>query len=94
MHRLKVFLEGKLAHNFIISYLVLISCLSYMVRTFIIDQNAKIDIIHIYREKKIKFQNPNILGFFTTSLEGVPWNYIGIPLSDKLMYAKLNYKEK
>ena len=45
-----------------------------MVRTFIIDKNAKIDIIHIYRQKKIKFKNTNILGFpispCATSLEG------------------------
>ena len=34
-----------------ISYLVLIF-LSDMVRTFIIDRNAKIDIIHIYMDKK------------------------------------------
>ena len=67
-------LKGKLAHNFMISYLVLISPLSDMVRTFIVDKNAKIDFIHIYREKKILFQDPCILGFpnspCATSLEG------------------------
>ena len=35
---------------------MLILCLSDMVRIFIIDKNAKIDIIHIYREKKIKYK--------------------------------------
>ena len=45
--------KRKLAHNFMISYLVLISSLSDMVRTFKVDKNAKIDFIHIYREKKI-----------------------------------------
>ena len=57
-----------------ISYLVLISRLSDMVRTFIIDENAKHDIIHIYREKKFYFQDTYILGFpispCATSLEG------------------------
>ena len=45
-----------------------------MVRTFIVDKNAKIDFIYIYREKKIEFQDPCILGFpispCATSLEG------------------------
>ena len=49
--------KGKLAHNFMVSYLVLISCISDMVRTVITEKNAKIDVIHIYREKKIKFRN-------------------------------------
>ena len=57
-----------------ISFLVLIQCLSDMVRTFIIDTNAKIDIIHIYRDRKFFFQDPCILGFLISpcamSLEG------------------------
>ena len=82
-----------------ISFLVLISRLSDMVRTYIIDTNAKIDIIQIYRDKKLLFQDPRILGFPNQSLcyvirGGIPWNYKGIPLSDNPMYAKLNYQEK
>ena len=44
-------IKGKLAHNFMISY-------SVMFRTFITEKNANIDVIHIYRENKIKFRNP------------------------------------
>ena len=66
--------QGKLAHSFMISFLVLISRLSDMVRTFIIDTNAKIDITHIYRDNKFLFQDPCILGFpispCATSLDG------------------------
>ena len=35
---------GKLAHNFMVSYLVLISSLSDMVRTYTTEENAKIKI--------------------------------------------------
>ena len=56
-------LKGKLAHNSMMSYLVSISCLSHMVRTFITEKNAKIDVIHIDREKKFNFRNLYILGF-------------------------------
>ena len=51
-----IVLKGKLAHNFMISYLVWISHLSDMVRTFIIDKNAKIDTFHIYGGKKSNFR--------------------------------------
>ena len=76
---------GKLAHNFMISFLVLISRLSDMVRTFIIETKAKIDIIHIYRDKNFLFQDPCILGFpispCATSLEGeFPGTTKGFPL--------------
>ena len=33
--------KGKLAHNFMISYIVLISCLSHMVRTYIMKGKCK-----------------------------------------------------
>ena len=69
-----------------------------MVRTFIIDIMAKIDIIHIYREKKSNFRTL-VFVFPNQSLcyvirGGIPWNYKGIPFSVNPMYAKLNYKEK
>ena len=56
-------LAGKLAHDFMVSYLVLISCLSDMVRTYITEENAKINIFCSYREKKIKFGHSESLGF-------------------------------
>ena len=66
-------MKGKLAHNFMVSYLVLISCLSDMVRTYITEENAKINISCSYREKKRKFGNSESLGFpigpCATSLE-------------------------
>ena len=67
--------KGKLAHNFMVSHLVLISCLSVMVRTYMItEENAKINIFCSYREKKINFGNSESLGFpispCATSLEG------------------------
>ena len=46
-------LKGKRAHTFIMSILMLISCLA--VRTLVTKRNAKISIICIYKEKKIKF---------------------------------------
>ena len=55
--------KGKLAHNFIISNLVLISCLSDMVRTYITKDIAKFNKYCSYREKKIKFGNSESLGF-------------------------------
>ena len=66
--------KGKLAHNFMVSYLLLISCLSDMVRTYITEENAKINIFCSYREKKIKYGNCENLGFpispCASSLEG------------------------
>ena len=56
-------LKGKLTDNFMVSYLVLISCLSDMVRTYITEENAKLNIFCSYREKKIKFGNYESLGF-------------------------------
>ena len=45
-----------------------------MVRTYIMEENAKINIFSSYREKKIKFGNSENLGFpmspCATSLEG------------------------
>ena len=55
--------QGKLAHNFMVSYSGSVSCLSDMVRTYITGKNAKINIFCIYREKKIKFGNSESLGF-------------------------------
>ena len=67
------YVKGKLAHNCMVSYLVLISCLSDMVRTYISEENAKINIFCSYRETKIKFRNSESLGFpispCATSLE-------------------------
>ena len=66
--------KGKLAHNFMVCYLVLISCLSDMVRTYITEENLKINIFCSYRGQKIKFGNSDSLGFpispCATSLEG------------------------
>ena len=59
--------KGKLAHNFMVSYLVLISCLSDMVRTYITRENAKINIFCSYREKKNKSGNSEF-GFPNQSL--------------------------
>ena len=39
-------IKGRLAHNSMVSYLVLISCLSYMVRTYITKGNATINILY------------------------------------------------
>ena len=58
-----LYLKGKLAHNVMVSYLLLISCLSDMVRTYITEENAKTNIYCSYREKKIKFGNSESLGF-------------------------------
>ena len=44
--------KGKLASNFMLFYLMLISCLSDMVSTYIMEENAKINICCSYREKK------------------------------------------
>ena len=79
---MEVIIKGKLAHNFMVSYLVLISRLSDMVRTYITEENAKINIFSSYREKEIKFGNSENLGFpispCATSLEGgfpkIEWN--------------------
>ena len=64
----------KLVHNFTVYYLVLISCLSNMVRTYITEANANNNIFCSYREKKNKFGNSENLGFpispCATSLEG------------------------
>ena len=55
-------------------HLVFTSCLSDMVRTYITEENAKINIFCSYREKKIKFGNSEGLGSpispCATSLEG------------------------
>ena len=48
---------GKLAHNIMVSYLVLISHLLDMVRTYITEENAKINIFCSYRGEKIKSGN-------------------------------------
>ena len=37
-------LKGKLAHNFMVSCLVLISCLGDMIRTYLTEEMAKINI--------------------------------------------------
>ena len=67
-------IKGKLAHNFMLYYLMLISCLSDLVSTYIMEENAKINICCSYREKKIKFGNSESLGFpispCATSLQG------------------------
>ena len=66
--------KGKLAHNFMVCYLVLISCLSDMVRTYITEENLKINIFCSYRGMKIKFGNSDSLGYTISpcamSLEG------------------------
>ena len=52
--------SGKLGHNCMI-YLMLFSSLSDTARTsltFITGKNAKIDVIHTYRENKTIFRNP------------------------------------
>ena len=51
----KYVFKGKLAHKFMISNLVLISCLSDKVRTMVTEKKANINIICIYREKKLTF---------------------------------------
>ena len=67
--------KGKLAHTFMVSYLVVILCLSdmHMVRTYITKENAKINKFCSYREKKIKFGNSESFSFpispCATSLE-------------------------
>ena len=45
--------KGKPAHNFMVSYLVLISCLSDMLRPYITKENAKINIFCRYKKKTI-----------------------------------------
>ena len=72
-------LKRKLAHNCMVTYLVLISCLLDMVRTYITEENAKISIFCCYRENQIKFGNSESLGFpispCATSLDvGFPRN--------------------
>ena len=57
------YFKGKLAQYFMVSYLVLISCLSDMVRIYVTEENAKINIFCSYREKKIKLGNSESLGF-------------------------------
>ena len=67
-------IKGKLPHNFMVSFLLLISCLPGMARTYITEENAKINTFCSYRAKKIKFGNSQSLGFpispCATSLEG------------------------
>ena len=57
-----------------VSYFLLNSCLSDMVRTHITEENAYFNIFCSYREKKIKLGNSESLGFpvssCATSLEG------------------------
>ena len=46
-------IKGNLALNFMIFHLVFVSCLLNMVETLKTRNNENIDIVHIYREKKI-----------------------------------------
>ena len=46
-------IKGKLAHNVMVSYLVLLSCLSDTARTYITEENAKINTFCSYRGKNI-----------------------------------------
>ena len=61
-------LKGKLAHSLMISNLVLISCHADIVRTFIREENAKINLISFYREKKRKLWKCWIFSFPNQSL--------------------------
>ena len=45
--------EGKLAHNFTISSLVLNPCLSDIVKTLVTEKSANINILCIYSRKEI-----------------------------------------
>ena len=98
--RVLLLVKEKLAHNFMVSYLVLISCLTDMVRTFVTDTNTQIAIILLYLQGKEKnIPEPLDFGFPNQSLcyvirGGIPWNYKGISLFDNPMYANSNYKEK
>ena len=65
----RVHLKGKLAHIFMISYLVLISCLSDMVTIFVIDRNTKIDFI--LQGKENQMSDPLYFGFPNQSLSYV-----------------------
>ena len=55
--------KGKLAHNFMVFYLVMIPCLLNMARTYITEENIKFNIFCICMEKKIKFRNSYSLDF-------------------------------
>ena len=55
-------------------------------------------ILFISTGKRKSISEPYYFWFPNQSLcyvirGGIPWNYKGIPLSDKPMYAELNYKE-
>ena len=82
-----------------ISYLVLISCLTDMVRTFVTEKNNT-DCYYSYLQgKENQILETLDFGFPNQSLcyvirGGIRWNYKGIPLFDNPMYAKSNYKEK
>ena len=52
--RLKInMLKGNLAHNFKFFHYMFVSCLLNVVKTLMTGNNENIDIVHIYREKKI-----------------------------------------
>ena len=63
-----------LAHNFMTSYLVCISCLLDMNKKSTTEKKGKNDIYRSYRGKKIKFWIPSILGIpispLATSFKG------------------------
>ena len=91
--------KGKRAHNFTISYLLLIPCLLDRAKTLVTENNANIGMICIYRGKEILFGDPNILGFpispCATSLEGNPLKIKkGILGYDKPLNINSKYKEK
>ena len=45
--------KGNLAHNFKFFHYMFVSCLLNVVKTLMTGNNENIDIVHIYREKKI-----------------------------------------
>ena len=47
--------KGKLAHHFMTSYLVFLSCVLGVVKALVEDNNGNINIICAYRERKILF---------------------------------------
>ena len=61
--KLDLELKGKLAHNFTISWLMLIPCLLYIVKIFIKETDAKIVICCVYRGTKIQIWEPLDFGF-------------------------------
>ena len=68
-HRIvSVGLKGKLAHNFMTSYLVFISCLLDIIKKSTTEKKRKNNNICSYRGKQIKFGIPYILGFQISAL--------------------------